>query len=64
MVFKYDSYVDGTVGYVFSGAYKPYDSLSRFNGKSMNGTWQLSVKDMYQLNTGTLKEFRLEFTTK
>lgn len=40
--FSFNSYVDTNYGYVFSGTYKPDDSLSEFNGKNIIGKWQLS----------------------
>jgi 1,4-alpha-glucan branching enzyme len=37
----------------FAGAYRPEGSLATFNGKPLNGTWRLRMRDQYANNTGT-----------
>ena len=37
----------------FAGTYRPESSLDMFNGKPVNGTWRLRMKDSYAKNVGT-----------
>ena len=37
----------------FAGTYRPDGNLSTFNGKPLNGTWQLRMRDSYSRNVGT-----------
>lgn len=37
----------------FAGAYRPEGTLNTFNGKPLNGTWQLRIRDGYANNVGT-----------
>jgi subtilisin-like proprotein convertase family protein len=37
----------------FAGAYRPESTLNTFNGKLLNGTWRLRMRDSYSKNTGT-----------
>jgi hypothetical protein len=41
------------------GNFSPNQALSAFNGKSLNGTWQLIVTDTSEGDTGTLSEWCL-----
>jgi subtilisin-like proprotein convertase family protein len=43
----------------FSGTYKPEGNLSRFYGKSMEGTWKLQVTDTADQDTGILNSWCL-----
>ena len=37
----------------FAGAYRPESTLDAFNGKALNGTWRLRMRDAYSRNIGT-----------
>ena len=37
----------------FAGTFRPEGSLDAFNGKPLNGTWRLRMKDSYAKNVGT-----------
>ncbi len=37
----------------FAGTYRPEGSLNAFNGKPLNGTWRLRMRDSYANNVGT-----------
>jgi hypothetical protein len=43
----------------FSGEYQPYSPLSRFAGRSAQGTWQLEVSDTAAEPRGTLLSWNL-----
>ncbi len=43
----------------YSGTYRPQGNLSRFYGKSMEGTWKLQVTDTANQDTGTLNSWCL-----
>jgi subtilisin-like proprotein convertase family protein len=45
---------------VLRGALKPLQSLSAFDGQSLNGTWRLTVVDFAQADTGLLDAWCLE----
>ena len=47
----------------FTGRFRPETSLSTFNGFSPNGTWTLNISDLSALDTGTLQNWSLNFTT-
>ena len=38
----------------FPGEYRPVEPLSRFNGKTVNGTWKLNVADIAASDVGSL----------
>ncbi len=46
------SIVDGRAP--FAGTYRPEGTLDTFNGKPLNGTWRLRMKDSYAQNVGTV----------
>lgn len=48
----------------FEGAYIPEGDLSKFYGKSMNGTWKLQVTDSSYSATGTLNSWSLIIQTE
>jgi 1,4-alpha-glucan branching enzyme len=37
----------------FANTYRPESTLNTFNGKPLNGTWHLRMRDSYSKNTGT-----------
>ena len=37
----------------FAGSYRPETTLEVFNGKPLNGTWRLRMKDDYETDSGT-----------
>jgi subtilisin-like proprotein convertase family protein len=43
-----------------TGTFKPNQSLSAFNGKSMNGTWTLLANDNYNGDTGSIGNWTVE----
>jgi len=47
----------------FSGTFRPFDSLSLFDGQDANGTWTLEVIDEWATDTGTLNSWSLEITS-
>lgn len=47
-----------------SGAWKPTNPLSVFNGQSMAGVWTLEVVDAVQTDNGTLNSWSLIFNTE
>lgn len=47
----------------FTASYQPEQSLSAFNGDEANGTWRLIIEDATAGNTGTLKDWTLQFVT-
>lgn len=49
-------------GAPFTGSYKPLESLSAFDGKSVRGVWQLQVIDNAASFTGSLQSWCLQFT--
>lgn len=44
------------------GQYKPSVALSGFNGGTGNGTWTLTVQDVFALDAGTLNDWSLQLT--
>lgn len=46
----------------YTGAFKPDNPLSGFDGLSALGVWTLTIEDLAQFNTGTLLSASLEFT--
>jgi subtilisin-like proprotein convertase family protein len=44
------------------GSFKPSLALSGFNGQAGNGTWTLTVQDVYPQDTGTLNDWSLQLT--
>ncbi len=46
----------------FNGSFRPMESLSVFDGKSPNGTWQLRITDSASGDTGTLQNWTLIMT--
>jgi len=44
------------------GLYKPSLPLSGFNGATGNGTWTLTVQDVFAADTGTLNDWALQLT--
>ena len=44
------------------GNFKPSQTLSAFNAQAGNGTWTLTVQDLYPQDTGTLNDWSLQLT--
>ena len=44
------------------GNFKPSLPLSAFNGHTGNGTWTLTVQDVFLQDTGTLNDWSLQLT--
>jgi subtilisin-like proprotein convertase family protein len=44
------------------GLFQPSQPLSAFNGATGNGTWKLTVNDVYPQDTGTLNDWSLQLT--
>jgi subtilisin-like proprotein convertase family protein len=44
----------------FTGAFKPEQALSAFNGQPVAGTWQLTVRDLAVQDTGTLNSWSVQ----
>lgn len=44
---------NGTAPFTNASGYRPEGTLTTFNGKPLNGTWQLRIRDGYANNTGT-----------
>lgn len=47
----------------FAGSFRPFRTLSQFNGLDPNGTWRLEVRDLAELDGGVIKSWGLDFTT-
>jgi subtilisin-like proprotein convertase family protein len=47
----------------WTGAFKPLSSLAAFNGESGNGTWTLSITDVFPADGGNVRAFSLAFST-
>jgi hypothetical protein len=47
----------------WSGAFRPASPLAAFNGESGNGTWTLSVTDVFPFDGGNVRAFSLAFST-
>jgi len=47
----------------FTGSFFPSGSLAAFDGENANGTWTLSVRDMYENDEGTIRKFSLRITS-
>lgn len=52
-----------SIGAPWTGTFKPASPLAAFNGENGNGTWTLSVTDVFAGDGGNLREFSLAFTT-
>lgn len=46
----------------FTGAFRPENPLSAFDGSNARGTWTLTVSDRAWYDTGTLNSWKLDFT--
>jgi len=55
---------DGTQAYIAGGFYKPYSSLSVFDGQTLSGAWELAVADNFNQDEGVLKRWCLVPTTE
>jgi subtilisin family serine protease len=49
-------------GSPYTGAFKPASPLAAFNGQNGNGTWTLTVTDVFPLDGGNVRAFSLTFT--
>lgn len=47
----------------FTGTFKPASPLAAFNGQNANGTWILSVTDVFPFDGGNVRAFSLHLTT-
>jgi subtilisin-like proprotein convertase family protein len=47
----------------FTGSFKPANPLSAFKGENVNGTWTLSVADVFPTDGGNVRAFSLAFST-
>jgi subtilisin-like proprotein convertase family protein len=50
-------------GAPWTGAFKPATPLAAFNGEIANGTWTLSVTDVFPADGGNVRAFSLAFST-
>jgi subtilisin-like proprotein convertase family protein len=50
-------------GAPWTGTFKPASPLAAFNGQNGNGTWTLSVTDIFPADGGNVRAFSLVFTT-
>jgi uncharacterized repeat protein (TIGR01451 family) len=50
---------DGTQAYTVGGFYKPFSSLSVFDGQILSGTWELAITDNFKQDQGTLHQWCL-----
>jgi subtilisin-like proprotein convertase family protein len=50
-------------GAPWTGAFKPASPLAAFNGEIGNGTWTLSVTDVFPADGGNVRAFSLAFST-
>lgn len=46
----------------YTGAFKPFQPLSAFDGQSANGVWQLKIADVNGLDTGIFRSATLRLT--
>jgi subtilisin-like proprotein convertase family protein len=46
-----------------NGVYRPFDDLAAFTGEAPNGTWTLTVQDVFNLDGGALNTWSLEICT-
>lgn len=44
-----------------TGTYSPFQALSAFNGKPSNGVWTLTAQDFYNVDTGNLLSWGIDF---
>lgn len=44
----------------FTGSFRPFESLSAFNGQQSQGIWTLTVRDMVNLDIGTLNSWSVD----
>jgi subtilisin-like proprotein convertase family protein len=51
------------VGSPYTGLFKPASPLAAFNGQNGNGTWTLTVTDVFPLDGGNVRAFSLTFTS-
>jgi subtilisin-like proprotein convertase family protein len=49
-------------GAPYTGTFKPASPLSAFSGESAAGTWVLNVSDNVLIDTGTVRNFGMDFT--
>jgi len=49
-------------GAPYTGSFKPASPLAAFNGQNGNGTWTLTVTDVFPLDGGNVRAFSLTFT--
>jgi subtilisin-like proprotein convertase family protein len=49
-------------GSPYTGSFKPASPLAAFNGQNGNGTWTLTVTDVFPLDGGNVRAFSLTFT--
>jgi len=47
----------------FTGSFAPANSLSAFDGETSNGAWQLSARDFFIGDTGSIRAFSVIITT-
>ncbi|MEE9303783.1 MAG: zinc-dependent metalloprotease family protein [Thiotrichaceae bacterium] len=47
----------------FPTTFTPVNSLSAFNGENLNGTWTLKAIDNFNLDTGTLNNWSINYST-
>ncbi len=43
-----------------NGTYQPFQNLSAFDGEDLNGTWTLTIQDVFNQDGGTLNAWSLE----
>ncbi len=43
-----------------NGTYQPFQALSAFDGEDLNGTWTLTIQDVFNQDGGTLNAWSLE----
>ena len=49
-------------GAPYTGSFKPASPLAAFNGQNGNGTWTLTVTDVFPADGGNVRAFSLTFT--
>jgi hypothetical protein len=50
-------------GAPYTGSFKPASPLAAFNGQNGNGTWTLTITDVFPLDGGNVRAFSLVFTS-
>ncbi|VTS06475.1 S8 family serine peptidase [Tuwongella immobilis] len=48
----------------FTGSFRPESALAAFNGEDPNGTWTLSIDDLFTSDTGSLVNWQLSFESE